>query len=672
MVRELNDLSLPLSFSGETLDEFHKWFHKNRENRELLKESVNFKDESNNTILHQLVPINPPSALVESIIQVAPDTVEVQNNRGYLPLHEACWSKASPNVVAMLIQSYPKATEVKDEEGMLPLHLACLKCGSPDVIRILLQAYPRAAEAQDNSGSLPIHYLPCSEGSHNVLDMLLCAYPNGAKEQNNDGMLPLHLACIKRANSEVIQILLEAYPKAAEIQDYRGLLPLQYARNNGASPDILKILFDAFQKSLIENISAYREAELLAICFRVAVGVASISDVNQWLNENNDNPLLLQEAANFKDENNNTPLHRLVAACPPVDLVDRLLQLAPNAIMERNNYNCMPLHVACFNNASLDVVKKLLEAHPKAAEVAEKDGRLPLHIALLKNASFNVMRVLLETYPQSLQKKDKRGRKAAELRDHNGKLLLHHACCNGLSMDLMQMVVEAYTEGCTIKDNLGSQPWQLLKTNGAAARRDEGGMYPLHHACRKKASLHFLKLLLDAYPECIAKVDDYGKTPSQLLEESGVAAQPDENDNDRLLLHSVCSDFSNEESTINLAIFLKLIITAYPKGKNILDRDHMTPLHHACACANSVEALRCLVTILVEDEREPSINAKDKYGRTPLCILMKRTDPTTLDISSRNCSEIVDSIVSSKVVEYLVKRGANIYFADKEKKQVRS
>jgi hypothetical protein len=98
----------------------------------------------------------------------------------------------------------------------------------------------------------------------------------------------------------------------------------------------------------------------------------------------------------------------------------------------------------------------------------------------------------------------------------------------------------------------------------------------------------------------------------------------------------------------------------------------MTPLHYACACARTEEVLHCLVTLLVEDEREPSINAKDKYGRTPLCILMKRTDPTSLDVNKEKISEAVDFIASSEVVDCLVKKGADIYLEDEEKKQVSS
>jgi ankyrin repeat protein len=276
--------------------------------------------------------------------------------------------------------------------------------------------------------------------------------------------------------------------------------------------------------------------------------------------------------------------------------------------------------------------------------------------------------VLLQAYPEAVQVQDHWGKKLVEVMDHNGMLPLHHACYNGLPIDMLQVLVDANPEACMVKDSIGRQPWQLLRISGAAARRDEEGMYPLHIACRKKASLNLLKLLLDAFPECILRMDDYGKTPTQLLADSGVAAQRDMNE--MLLLHHVCSDFCNDDPCYNLKPFLKLILDAYPNGKNVLDKDNMSPLHHACARANSEEALHLLVTSLVTNDCEPSINAKDRFGRTPLCILMRRTDPAQVNLNSKSLAEIVEVIVSSKVIEYLVHMGANIHLGDAEKNQV--
>jgi len=669
MSRDLYDLSLTFSCSNDdSLDEFHLWLDRNKDDRNLMYSAANYRNEHNDTPLHQLVLADPPSDVLESIIQLAPDTVKAQNDHGYLPLHEACLSKASIDVVSMLIKAYPMAAEVKDERGMLPLHLACLKNDSIEVIQVLLEAYSKAAEVKDFSGSIPLHYVRSNDTCQDVIRLLLHAFPMGAEIQNNDGMLPLHLACMKRLPSEVIIILLEAYPKAAVTQDYFGFLPLHYGRNNGASQSVLKLLYDAFNESLKKSTSIFSSSEMLAICFRVAVGLAPISEVNTWINENIGDPVLLQKAANYRDGNNNTPLHFILAARPPIDLVDKLLQLAPSTVQDKNNYQLTPLHVACHYYASLDVIQKLLDVYPKAAAVAEMKGSLPIHIACTRNCSFNVIKVLLQAYPEAVQIQDHCGKKLVEVMDHNGMLLLHHACYNGLSIDMLQVLVDANPEACLVKDSIGRQPWQLLRINGAAARRHEEGIYPLHIACRKKVSLHLLKLLLDAYPDCSLKMDDYGKTPSQLLEDSGVAAQRDMNE--MLLLHHVCSDFCNEDPSYNLKLFFKLILDAYPKGKNVFDKDNMSPLHHACARANSEEALHLLVTSLVTSDCEPSINAKDRFGRTPLCILMSRTDPAQVHLNTKSLAEIVEVIVSSKVIEHLVNMGANIYLGDAEKNQV--
>jgi hypothetical protein len=49
---------------------------------------------------------------------------------------------------------------------------------------------------------------------------------------------------------------------------------------------------------------------------------------------------------------------------------------------------------------------------------------------------------------------------------------------------------------------------------------------------------------------------------------------------------------------------------------------------------------------------------------------MRRTDPAQVNLNSKSLAEIVEVIVSSKVIEYLVHMGANIHLGDAEKNQV--
>lgn len=132
------------------------------------------------------------------------------------------------------------------------------------------------------------------------------------------------------------------------------------------------------------------------------------------------------------------------------------------------------------------------------------------------------------------------------------------------------------------------------------------------------------------------------------------------NKNHMMFLHRVCTDFCNEGSVVNLEKFVTFIISAYPEGKKQRDGKGRIPLHYACAYANSSGVLKCLVTLLSRDLTNEVINTKDDDGATPLCILIRRTDPKIRDKSGKNSSEIVDFIVRSEAVKILVEKGAEI------------
>ena len=60
---------------------------------------------------------------------------------------------------------------------------------------------------------------------------------------------------------------------------------------------------------------------------------ASLSAIEQWLIDNKTNQDLLQQTIYYKDEiDNDTPLHVLVSARPPRDLVERFIRLAPDIL----------------------------------------------------------------------------------------------------------------------------------------------------------------------------------------------------------------------------------------------------------------------------------------------------------------------------------------------------
>ncbi len=113
--KELYDLCSRIDWGkSNRFDDIQEWLDNNKDNENLLFQAANYIDEKyNDTPLLVLVRNEPPSNLVKIFLQLAPDTVTVQNINGWVPLHVALVSEASIDVVKILFQAYPKAVEVK-------------------------------------------------------------------------------------------------------------------------------------------------------------------------------------------------------------------------------------------------------------------------------------------------------------------------------------------------------------------------------------------------------------------------------------------------------------------------------------------------------------------------------------------------------------------------------
>ncbi len=203
---------------------------------------------------------------------------------------------------------------------------------------------------------------------------------------------------------------------------------------------------------------------------------ADLMKIQQWLQENELNHDLLKKSAGYRDNYRYTPLHYLVCAHPSLNLVEKLIQLAPETVKVKNISGCLPLHLCCGYGASTEVIKMILEAYPEAAQIQDNNGRLPLHIACKFDASSDVKKMLLKAYPT-----------ASEVQDKDGELVLHLLCrSNSPSPDVIRMVIEGDPKATEVQDNYG--------------------MLPLHLTCYHMAPIDIERLLVGAFPEGISKI----------------------------------------------------------------------------------------------------------------------------------------------------------------------
>lgn len=429
---------------------------------------------------------------------------------------------------------------------------------------------------------------------------------------------------------------------------------------------------------------------------------ARLNDIERWLRENKDNLSILENNANNRYEWNrrkSTPLHCILRANPPLELVGKILRLAPDATKVQNHAGLLPLHIALISHVSPDVtvnmifeayqeatkvktgrgslplhlacdyeashavIKMILDEYPKAAEIQDDKGRLPLHIALYREASDLVIDMILEEFP-----------KATEIQDNEGRLPLHIALCYEASSFVIHKILDAYPKATEISDNKGCLPCSIALHHRACPSvmkvlldvypkatemPNVRGKLPLHVALHHAASPDVIKIILDAYPEAtkihdkqghlpiyyacclrgtflctppeprleaislalksldlvllaypksIDLLDRNGKSPSHLLE---MAVLSNDCKPVLLLKKAISCGLS--------AYVVKLLLKAFPERCKRRDNNRMVPLHYACA--SSAPHFLEYVMALIDDNHTESFSFQDDQGRTPLQIL---------------------------------------------------
>jgi ankyrin repeat protein len=252
--------------------------------------------------------------------------------------------------------------------------------------------------------------------------------------------------------------------------------------------------------------------------------------IEEWLRFHEDDSKLLKTAITYST-NGRTNFHFILERDPPIGIIQKLIEYAPEVLIMGDDLYRLPIHTACGRGrlASFDVIQALVKGYPESVEKTDKIGCLPLHYAIGSQASLSIVSFLIDSYPEGILKSFRyppsecRRRPPlyflkiynyVQMKDRKGMLLLHRACkMNEFSADLVCVLDEAYPESWTIQDNYGKTPKQYLIES--ARRRDERGMVLLHRQAAhiKGLSVRSLNILHDAYPEAIQMQDSSGLLP---------------------------------------------------------------------------------------------------------------------------------------------------------------
>jgi hypothetical protein len=118
---------------------------------------------------------------------------------GRSPLHMAAMKGVSATVVRYMVYTLPQSLQMTDNEGNLPLHYAAMySCEA--VVELMADLSPDACQHANARARLPLHVL-CARIWHqdslalSLIQNIISHNPGAVRLPERQGRLPLHLAC---------------------------------------------------------------------------------------------------------------------------------------------------------------------------------------------------------------------------------------------------------------------------------------------------------------------------------------------------------------------------------------------------------------------------------------------------------------------------------------------
>lgn len=112
-----------------------------------------------NLMLHEASRNCPPLPVIAALLAIHGNAARSKGGKGYLPLHYACATGASFDVVQKLLDAYPAAIRTRDTNDlMIPLHFACKWGAATEVIEMLVKIHPEAKQVRDIYAKTPSEY----------------------------------------------------------------------------------------------------------------------------------------------------------------------------------------------------------------------------------------------------------------------------------------------------------------------------------------------------------------------------------------------------------------------------------------------------------------------------------------------------------------------------------
>ena len=405
--------------------------------------------------VHELAKLQPPTAVMDAVLEAYPEGAQTVDFSSILPIHLACRGQASTGVISCLIDAYPNGVRVKEKKGMLPLHCAVWGGASEEVINLLINAYPQSIDVVDNYGRTPLKVMTEKDQDFPALEMIIASLTSGRTktdlykyiEGRNWEMvmeklegapkeasipyivkdsyggvlsckLPLHLAVSQKDTPvHVVEQLLNKYAVAA-FQKGNGLsLPIHCAIANGASEEIVETLLRAhplsvYEKDLDGNLPIFYARESSYPHKDAVISMLSRDPIH-WKAPK----ICASSTTSLSASQDRTELFQLIVKKEWDEAVLRCKENPNEAkvwhvLQDDEGQICwqqLPLHQCCKSQPPVELVRALIEAYEDGPQTKDGFGDFPVHLACDNNASEEVITMLVKAFPAALHESDNFG-----------------------------------------------------------------------------------------------------------------------------------------------------------------------------------------------------------------------------------------------------------------------
>lgn len=448
------------------------------------KESVDFKDDRGNTLLHIAISNNSlhivKELLENSIIQ---SQLETTNKSGLTALQTAV-VQGRTEAVALLLAHGANDT-LKTKEGNTLLHLAAY-LNDNTILKMLIDRNANA-EVINNEGLKPIHHAIEGNSLENV-KYLLKINPQYLEKE----ALFILKTAVESNNLDILKYLMEEEHIIDHIVDTTSIKLFHWIAND--TQHIFPSKNEMINYLIDKNFDINERDEHGMTMLHIAVKNNDLDYVKFVMGKGGDISIVNNNKETPKDlAKVGTDMQKFL------DYIQFCLDIKNKnitALKKNSNKNVYanekglngdtPLHVAIKSGSPAAIVNFLLKDCHCDINLKNNDGDTALHLAA-KTSSANIVQTLLNVKDVNVY-----------VRDKKGKTVLHNAVLSE-KIDIVDML--------------------LHKDNTFVYLKDENNQTPLHYAAQTN-NLIIINQLLNAGAN-INRADNKGQTPLHIAIELG-------------------------------------------------------------------------------------------------------------------------------------------------------